>query len=135
MLQKAAAEVVVPRHIKADLDANPQYAKSFFTSVGQAVRGSVEDTETGISLVTKSLLEERIQMCYDLIVTMRRDGERSFKECFGSLSTMLREMIVDRRHRDDIVEQRTKSNIAPLDGQTTTQVPDDQDDLDSIKQS
>jgi len=118
MMQKAAASVDVPGHILADLEANSQYAKAFFTAVGQAVKGSVEDPETGIQVVTESLLKDRIEMCYDIIVTMRREGERSFKECFGALSTMLREMIVDRKHRDDIVGERAQTNMAVLDGQT-----------------
>jgi len=121
MMQKAAASIDVPGYILADLEANSQYAKAFFTSIGQAVKGSVEDTEAGVKVVSEALLKERIEMCYDLIIAMRREGHRSFKECFGALSTMLREMIVERRHRDDIVGDRAQTDMAILDGRTLAQ--------------
>jgi len=117
MVEDAVANVEIPATLKQDLEANPRYTQEFFAAVARALFDAQENPQTAMRVVTTAAYRERLEMCYELTVEMRRGAKRPLKECFRALSSMLRDRILLQRHRDDVVGERMDKSMAALDGE------------------
>ena len=91
----------VPPALKTDLEVNPHLLPKFYAAVGEAVTRSLQDPRTRILVMCESAIKERVELCADVMVTMRRDMKMALHKIFDILPAVFLDSLLAGERADD----------------------------------
>jgi len=108
-----------PPALQADLQANPDIAPLFFQRIGATLTMALQDPQLRPRVISGDLLKSWVQLCYDVLVTMRRDMHYPLRKCFDVLPQIFRDALLRGIRAEDVAEkehadrywQRDKSRV------------------------
>ena len=103
-----------PRALQEDLAVNQHMIPRYKAAVQRALETSFACPETAVRMMSASVLSERVELCHNFIVLMRRQKGWTLRKCFDILpEALVGALAAGRRPEDYAVDAHDRGDRSP----------------------
>ena len=88
------AQIEVPRHLMASLEANPRLMQKFGPVLANAVAESLQDPETSPAILSQAEVKRRVQLANEALIFCHCEEHMSLTRSLDLLPNMLKQCLI-----------------------------------------